>query len=278
MPLKSKFVETKERDMRGLLIGLFLLIAAGATAQNVTDANGKKQGFWTKRDREGRLVYQGTFKDDKPVGEMKRYHPNGAVMAVLNYLEASEVADARLFDERGKLIARGRYEGQKKVGEWTYLADSKIVMTETYVNGMKEGTARRYYKTGELLEESVWKSDQLEGLSRTFFQDGKVYLECNYAAGQLNGSFKSSFANGNPELEAFYTAGLRDKDWSYYDASGKLLYVLKFDRGKLLNPEVQDSVENARSKEFQPEKNNIPDPEKFMQNPEEYMRLMQNLN
>lgn len=265
--------------MRVLFVCLFLLATGSLCAQNVVnqlDAQGRKQGFWSKKDREGRLVYEGTFKDDKPVGEMKRYHPNGRLMAKLNYIAGTDQSGAELYDEAGKLIAKGNYLGQKKTGEWTYYSDSKIVMVETYTDGLREGNRRRFYNTGELLEESTWKADKLSGVYKSYFRGGKVYLECNYVDGQLNGSYKSLFENGQEELDAFYSKGVRDKDWLYYNASGKLLFTLKYNQGTLLNPEVQDSVTKARSGDFQTGKTNIPDPEKYMQDPDEYMRLMNN--
>lgn len=264
--------------MRLSILCLFFLISGPIFAQNVinqTDALGQKQGFWTKRDAEGNLLYQATFKDDKPVGEMKRFHPNGKIKAVLNFVEGSEISDAQMFDEHGYLIAKGKYIGQKKTGEWSYLTGSKIVSTETYENGLKSGLSKRFYKTGELLEESNWQNDKLHGIFRSYFQEGQVYLECNYTGGRLNGKFKSWFLNGKPELDAVYYDGARDQDWKYFDKDGNLIYTLKFDLGKLLNPEVQDSIEKVKSEEYKTKADQVPDPEKFMQNPEEYMRQMQ---
>jgi len=262
--------------MRGLIICLFLLISGNMIAQNAAnqvDAQGKKQGFWTKKDTDGKLVYQATFKDDKPVGEMKRFHPNGKVMAILNYTENS--AEAQMFDEKGKLIAKGKYLDQKKTGEWTYLLDSKVVSTETYLNGLKNGAGKRFYKTGELLEESNWQNDKLNGIYRTYFQDGKTFLECTYTEGLRNGTFKTWFPNGTLELDAFYTKDTRDKDWKFFNASAELRYTLKYELGKLLNPEVQERIDNENAGTFKSKGDSVPDPEKFMQNPEEYMRLMQ---
>lgn len=262
--------------MYKLVLIVFLFISNLMLAQdsiNQTDAQGKKQGVWIKKDPQGNLIYQATFKDDKPVGEMKRYHENGKIKAIMVFTEGSEVSDAQLFDEQGKLVAQGKYEGQKKTGEWQYLLNSKIVSTETYLNGQKHGLSKRYYKTGEILEEATWQNDKLHGVYRSYFQDGKPYIECNYTEGKRQGVFKTSFANGEQELDAFYTNDARDKDWSYYDQTGRLLYTLKFDSGKLLNPEVQDSIEKSNENFFN-KADNIPDPEKFMQNPEEYMQLM----
>jgi hypothetical protein len=42
----------------------------------------------------------------------------------------------------------------------------------------------------------------------------------------------------------------------------------------LLNPEVQDIIDRVNNEIFQTKNESTPDPEKFMQNPEEYMRLL----
>lgn len=263
--------------MRKLLIIVFFFITTGILAQNninQTDAQGRKQGVWAKKDAEGKLIYQATFKDDKPVGELKRFHPNGVVKAILNFTEGNDESLAQLFDEKGKLVAEGKYAGQKKNGEWKYISDGKVVGTETFNNGQKHGIARRFYKSGEILEESNWVADQMNGVCKSYFQDGKIFLECNYANGKRNGSFKTWSPAGVLELDATYTDDSKDKEWKYFDEAGKLRFTLKYELGQLLNPEVQDSLDNVQSKDYKA--SNAPDPEKFMQNPEEYMMLMQN--
>jgi len=265
--------------MRGLIILIFLLFSGSIIAQNTVnqvDAQGRKQGLWTKKDTSGRLLYQATFKDDKPVGEMKRFHPNGKVKAEMNFESGTGISNAKLFDEQGNLIAQGKYDGQKKTGEWSYFLASRIVSTETYVNGLKEGLCKRFYTTGELFEESNWDKDKLNGIYRTYYQDGKIYLECNYTDGKRNGKFRTNFSNGNTELDASYTDEVKDSNWQYFDEGGKLLYTLKFDHGELLNPGVQDSIDRIKSDTYKTKEDRIPDPEKFMQNPEEYMNLMKN--
>ncbi len=265
--------------MRVFIFCFFLLFSGSVIGQNTvnkTDAQGKKQGYWIKRDARGNMLYQATFKDDKPVGEMKRFHPNGKVKAIIAFIEGSDESDAQLFDERGKLIARGKYLGQNKTGEWTYLNDSKIVSTENYFNGQKNGISKRYFPTGELLEESNWQNDQLNGLYRTYFQNGKTYLECNYSEGKRNGKFHTWFPDGTMELDASYNNNERDKNWNYFDEKGFHIYTLKYDLGKLLNPEVQDSIDKEKNENYKTKADNIPDPEKFMQNPDEYLRLLQN--
>ena len=125
-----------------------------------------------------------------------------------------------------------------------------------------------------MLEESNWQNDKLHGFYRSYFQDGKTYLEYTYSEGLRNGSFKTWFPDGSRELEGFYLNAQRHGKWNYFDVTGKLLYTLNYDQGKLLNPEVQDSIEREKAGQYKSKEEKIPDPEKFMQNPEEYMQLM----
>ncbi len=53
-----------------ILVILFLLVPMFSFSQlNQTDTNGLRQGKWQKKQANGRLMYEGEFKDDKPVGE-----------------------------------------------------------------------------------------------------------------------------------------------------------------------------------------------------------------
>lgn len=263
--------------MRVLSFLLLMLTTSIVLAQNPinqTDSQGRKQGFWSKRDASGSLVYQATFKDDKPVGEMKRFHPNGKLLSVMNFTEGSDMAEAQLIDERGQLIARGNYSGQKKTGEWLYFVDQKISLSEMYLNGAKNGISKRFYPGGELLEESNWQNNMLHGVSRTYYQDGKLQIECTYSNGMLHGKYKTCFPDGGLELDGSYTNNNKDKSWKYYDVNGELSYTLNYTLGELLNPQVQDSIDALKQNSYKPKGNTIPDPEKFIQNPDEYMRLM----
>jgi hypothetical protein len=75
-------------------------------------------------------------------------------------------------------------------------------------------------------------------------------------------------------MEAYYKNSLRTDDWKFYNENGEHLYTLKYNEGKLLNPEVRDSIDNLQMQKLEDGKSSIPDPEKFMQDPSEYMRKM----
>ncbi len=259
---------------QSILFTILLFLSVSAFAQepsNQTDAQGHKQGFWQKRDATGKLLYEGIFKDNRPMGEMKRFHPNGKIKASLIYSAGSDTSSATLYDEEGQKIAQGKYAGQMKTGEWNYFTEGKLVSSETFQYNLKNGLAKKYYQSGELLEESNWKNNLKDGLYKAFYKNGKSYLECMYKLGMLDGWCISFYPNGGMETETFYKNKLREGDSKYYDEEGKLCYMLKYNKGILMNPEVLDSIQNKRVSEFEKNKCKVVDPEKFMADPEQYM-------
>ena len=124
------------------------------------------------------------------------------------------------------------------------------------------------------MEESQWKNNLQDGKYQAFFKDGSPYLQCKMAQGKRDGLFLTFFESGRPELEAAYQKGLRHGDWKFFNEAGDLLYTLKYDQGELLNPEVRDSITNNQLEQMEKNKGNIADPEKYMQDPSEYLNKM----
>ena len=101
------------------VIQLFSYSLLGQTI-NRRDADGLKQGFWEAVDSRGMPVYRGTFKDDKPVGEMKRFFPTGELRLIMNYDNTSNFARVRFFLPNGRLAAQGNYIDNKRDSVWIF--------------------------------------------------------------------------------------------------------------------------------------------------------------
>lgn len=259
------------RILFSILLALILHTGQAQNDMNQVDEEGRKQGFWQKEQTNGNVVYEGNFRNDRPVGEFKRYHSNGLLKARLFYPEDSDTIPAELFDNRGKLMAKGTYVEEKKEGEWQYFQNGQLVSTEVFQNNQKHGISKTYYPTGELFEEIHWKNDLQNGVYRAYFKGGKPYLECSMTDNQRDGACQVYFENGQLELDAFYTKGLRHGDWNYYHPDGTFSHTLNYDLGHLTNPQVLDSIQEIRFNELEKNKSELIDPEKFMDNPSQYM-------
>ncbi|HYQ56977.1 MAG TPA: hypothetical protein VEP89_06480 [Draconibacterium sp.] len=249
---------------------LLLIVPFLSVAQiNQTDANGLRQGLWQKKQDNGRLSYEGKFKDDRPVGEWKRYHPGGQVKAIIEY--KGDTAFTQLFDVWRKKVAEGNYVNERKEGVWKIFNNNRLVADEEFKLGIKHGKSHRYYDTGEVMEEKQWVNNKEEGNYQIFYKSGQPYVQCKMKLGMRNGLFLSNYRNGRTELEAEYRNNLRHGEWKYFDEEGNQLYSLFYDNGQILNPHVRDSIDNLKMMEIEKNKGTIPDPEEFLQDPSEYM-------
>lgn len=265
---------TKTLNMPFLVILFFLLPLFTFSQINQTDSNGLRQGFWQKQQPNGRLMYEGNFKDGKLVGEWKRFHTGGQFKALINYRTNSDSAFAQLFDEWGKKVAEGIFLNEKKSGLWIYFSEDRKIADEHFVDGEKHGKSHKYYDTGEVWDETDWVRGKQEGNYRVFFKNGKPFFQCKMSNNQRNGLCLSYFQNGRVELEANYKKGLRHGQWKYFDDQGIYRYSLLYNEGKILNPNVRDSISNLQLQNMEKGKDSVIDPEKYMEDPSEYMLKM----
>ncbi|PIF05262.1 MAG: hypothetical protein CSA36_07625 [Draconibacterium sp.] len=238
---------------------------------NQTDANGLRQGLWKKQQPNGRLLYEGHFKDGKPVGEWKRYHPGGQIKAIINYQSDSDTANVQLFDENGRKAAEGTFLNKKKTGFWRYYSGTRIISDEQYLNGEKNGTAHTYYNSGEILEATDWKNGKKEGNYRIYYKNGKPFMKYKNQDNKRNGLFLTYYPNGKTELEAAYKNGLRNGNWIYFKENGDKWYTLIYNNGELLNPTVRDSIAGILFQQMENNRDKYNDPEKYLNDPAQFL-------
>ncbi|MDR2848745.1 MAG: hypothetical protein LBV39_06525 [Bacteroidales bacterium] len=255
---------------------LFLLLmftAVSLSAQqtkNHRDAQGRKQGYWEAVDREGRLVYSGTFKDDKPIGEMKRYHSAGGVRVIMLYRENSKKIYSRFFWQNGELAAEGNYIGNKRDSLWTFYSyyTRKITYQQMYENGMRNGKSQNFYATGAVNEELLWVNDQKIGEWRQFFESGQPKLTATYRNNQLEGDYVVYYPDGKKETTGQYRNGLPDGDWTYYNPNETVATTIVYKNGIIINEEQLTEEQQKFFQLIEAKKGSIkePDIDDFMKN------------
>ncbi|MDR2963182.1 MAG: hypothetical protein LBU90_06100 [Bacteroidales bacterium] len=237
---------------------------------NYVDANNKKQGLWIKRDAQGVKLYEGTFKNDVPVGEFKRFHPNGTVKQLMLYSSENPLEVAvQTFNEQGVLVAQGNFYNQKKHGAWQYFENKQLIAEDMYDNGVLDGTSTIYWQTTphrQTAEIKNWTQGKKDGAWLWFYESGQVRMNANYANNTLHGKFTVYFANGATMLSGVYKHDRRDGDWTYKNEDGSTKLVLKYANGKMLN---QDEFDKEQTRQLNEQWSNVPDfAEPDMNNPE----------
>jgi antitoxin component YwqK of YwqJK toxin-antitoxin module len=203
---------------------VLVFISALGFSQTRTDANGKKQGYWKKKDdKSNQLIYEGLFIDNKPQGVFKYYHPNDSLKAIMNFKQDGKYAYSTLFHLTGKKMASGKYIGEDKDSVWSYFDDKGVLISkETYALGRKNGKEFIYFTDGVISEERSYKDGKLDGLFTLYYDKGLIKSEGTYINGLLEGKNTFYFPNGVTAATGYYKNGSKIGPWIYRDKKGKI--------------------------------------------------------
>ena len=129
------------------LIFFTSLAIFGQDTINKTDAGGKKQGFWIKKDKDGKKIYEGQFNNDIPYGTFKYYYPDGALKAVSVLSDNGRCSRTTTFFKNGRKMAEGKYIDEKRDSTWKFYTefDNIMVSEEFYKDGKKDGISKTFY-------------------------------------------------------------------------------------------------------------------------------------
>ena len=229
---------------------------------NSYDKDGKKTGFWRVLYENGRIRYEGNFLNDHPVGEFKRYYPNSAIQAILEYSDDSKTAYARLFYDNGKIAAEGKYIGKDKDSVWSYYSsfDGKLSMKETYQEGKREGESIKLYNNMIVSERIIYSHDLRHGTWEQFYQNGKPRLMGNYVNDLREGEFMSWDANGYQSMKGYYQNGLMHGKWIYFNEKGGTEFMVEYNEGDMIPNEEMERRKDEFSKRVQESIGNYSEP------------------
>lgn len=231
--------------MKKLLFILFVFQSVVLVSQP-KDAGVKKQGYIKKKDdRTNKLIYEGEFKDDKPVGKFKYYYPNDSVRAIMFFKPDGKVY-ARLFHANGKRMAEGKYVNKEtKDSVWIYYDDYGVLISkEKYTLGKKDGPSYVYLPDGKLSEERMYKMDVQNGPFKQYFDGKALKGQGNYINGKLEGRVAYYYPNGTEVAAGFYKNDVKTGPWIYREENGKIKEKELYKNGKLASKKETDEFFN----------------------------------
>lgn len=188
---------------------------------NKTDSKGKKQGYWKKYSGDT-LKYEGTFKDDKPVGKMTHYYADKKIKAVSEFSKDGKFCSAILYFPSGKKEAEGFYTNSKKDSVWKYYTEKDTLISEEhYKNCVQHGVWKFYYSDGIINQEVTWVNGVRNGPWKMYYSDGKKKLDCNIINNKKEGLFKAYYPGGKIYMSGMYKNGLKEGVWMKFTELGE---------------------------------------------------------
>lgn len=232
-----------------------LVYAQSDSLWNQTNKNEQKVGQWRAYHPNGNLRYQGQFKEGKPFDVFRYYFSNGDLQSVLKFKNDTETYATHYY-QNGDMMAAGKYVNEIKDSVWVaYGEDNVVVEKGGYIGGKKYGPWKTYYRNGQVAEEIFFENDLENGSLKIYFEDGSIKQEATYKDGFLEGLSTFYDVSGNKTLKGKYVKGARDGRWIYYKELLEVEKVLEYDKGRLLNPEAEQLIDD--SEEFQQNKKDV---------------------
>ena len=225
------------------ILASLLLMPAIAHSQNLVDSQGKKQGPWIKNYPDGKMMYEGTFKDDKPVGIFKRYTEAGVLLSELTYSDKKDEAMALFYYSDGVKAAEGLYVARKKEGLWKFWSATQppyLILEEYYHQDLRNGLSKKYYPDSTLAETMTWDSGNRTGEWLQYYPKGSIALRAEYLAGKLNGPFSYYHPNGKLYYEGPYRGDTRNGDWLIFNEDGTLKQIITYKDGVPSDPKLAE--------------------------------------
>ncbi len=246
-----------------LFVAVLVAFISGSYAQNpegdknYTDSKGLKQGSWRKLDNQGRVIYEGQFKDNIPQGSFVYYNEEGKVRSRLNYSTDGKVAIAVNFHPNGKKMAEGTYRETKKSGVWKYYNDKETISAEEiYQDGKPTGVWKKFYDDGKLLEECPYVNGVKEGILKQYFTDGELKSIIHFSKGKYEGKAEFYYVGGKPMQVGQFSDDMKHGLWISYKSNGEMESEILYEMGQVVTEKYYDK---ARENELFQESKAIPE-------------------
>ncbi len=226
------------------LYTILIILPGSAIHAQQKDEQGRKQGYWKKTDEKtGKLIYEGRFKDDKPIGVFKYYNINDSVKAIIDFKSDGNTSYARYFHFNGKTAAMGKYSGvESKDSIWNYYDEMGILLSkESFVNGKKHGKSYVYLPDGTVSEIKDYKNGFEDGEFLQYFEKNKLRTKGQYTKGLREGRFVYYYPNGIEVANGFFKKDQKNGPWIYRSEDGKIKEKELYKNGKQATQKETDA-------------------------------------
>lgn len=199
--------------------------------------DGEKR-LWNK---EGVLIYVGSFQKGRPIGQHKRVQESGleeVAQYVAGQLEGSFVVyypaaahPAKSYIGKPRAVeasfSKGLLEDEYK--EYTPLGI--LIRKFSFQRGLRHGEASLYMPTGELCIKAQFKNGKLHGALYEYYPNGSVKKLSQYVDGILVGREIGYYSNGTCAFEAIYVDGKLHGTVQEWSKEGVLLFQADYVNG-----------------------------------------------
>jgi len=103
-----------------------------------------------------------------------------------------------------------------------------VIIEFQVVNGIKNGSFKTYFLTGQLEKEGYIENDKNEGEWKYYYENGQLEVIGSFKENLANDQWVSYYNNGNIKIIGIYKNGKQFGAWKYYDSNGELNNIIYY--------------------------------------------------
>ena len=136
-------------------------------------------------------------------------------------------------DISSKLVFRGYYFNNKKIGQWSILEGSKLVCCGNYSQNKKQGVWRYLKLYAGTMKFVTYLNDTLTDLAREYGADSVLLSDGKFSKGLKDGYWKFYYSNGALKEQGYFQDNYKSGWWQKYDTNNKLAEEASYSRNEI---------------------------------------------
>lgn len=160
--------------------------------------NGERNGPFKYFYKNGIISYEGYLLEEDKAFKQYNYNQDGK-LARINEYQNNVLTKTTSFDKNGNVDFDRNFSNLNGEQQHTE-SNGAIVVTNSFVNGIKQGKGNTKEKSGTLIADANYENGEYNGNYMSFHPSEKLAFETNYYAGESNGIEKSYDLAGNLRL------------------------------------------------------------------------------
>ena len=195
------------------------------------DENGNTSGLWKEFNKNGVLIRETHYDNNLYEGEEIIYNNKG-IKQLSRIYKNDIITEVTSYDINGGV--REKYSPKNKTITYhlyrTTPENDEIETTYIYqISREKKSIVKRFYPSGQLMNETEYKDGQQDGIYKEYYEDGRLKMYQEYKDGKAHGLYLKYHPNDTIQEEGFFRNGEQEGAvYQYYmNGSIKNLFIIQ---------------------------------------------------
>ena len=209
--------------------------------KNYTFENNIKSGQYLKKNKDGKTLEIGNYKNDELDGILYGFYETGEPSFEIEYSNGKKNGKFIRLYKNGQKEREGQCSEEEEEGVWMkWYENGKIKEQKVYRRGKLDGLYTYWNEDGIKNNEGYMKNDERDGISVFYYDTGETEQIAQFTDGKKNGVVSAYYKNGIRYALINFKDDVIDGEMKKWHTNGQLAEEAKYSDGIELNSKKWD--------------------------------------